>query len=213
LAALSTALGLDDHGRRHLFRLADRADPGPVTITRQQVPVSVRRVVERAHPGPAWVLNRRRDILAWNPAANVLFGDLDALDDVQRNQLRLVFEQPAARTVWADWALVAQDTVAVFREITASTAVEPSVVELVDELRAASADFDMLWQRRDVARACSPARVVSLPDVGRIAFDVELLDAAGGDLQIVLMEPHPASREAWLDVVEPRRSGQRLRVI
>jgi len=177
------------------------------------VPTAIRRLVDHAFPNPAWVLNRRRDILAWNPAARVLLGDFDEMDDAERNQLRLVFLEPRARTIWADWALVAQDTVALLRDVIATAVSEPCVGELLDDLRTASPDFDALWRRRDGTRACTPSRVVAHPDAGRMSFDVELLDAAGGDLQIVLMEPHAASSESWLDLVRAHSPNRHLRAI
>lgn len=189
LAALAGALDLDPAGRRHLFGLAGRPDPGPVSTVTTEVPQALRRLVDRALPSAAWVVNRRRDILVWNRAADALWGDLSALPADERNQLRLTFCSPRARSTWTEWEVVARDAVAQLRDIVARAADDPHVTSLVARLSGDSPEFAALWTRRDVARACSPRREVTHPVAGELTFQVELLDAAGGDLQLVLLEP------------------------
>ncbi|UUY05365.1 helix-turn-helix transcriptional regulator [Svornostia abyssi] len=214
LSALASALGLTDAARAHLFLLAGRPDPGPVVLARDDVPGPVRRLVERADPFPAWVLNRRRDLLVWNEGATALLGDLAAMDAEQRNQLRLVFTTPAARALWADWPLVAQDTVAQLRAVTGPAGADPEVAALVADLSAASPEFAELWARHDVAPACSPLRAAHHPEAGELRFDLGLFDAAGGDLQVVVAEPHDdATQSRWTAFMRGRLEAGRLHAL
>lgn len=207
LRALADALGLVGDARRHLFALAGRIDRQPVDPAVREVPPSLRRLVVAAHPAPAWVVNRRRDIVAWNPAAEALLGEIAPV----AHHLHLVFGDRAA--LWADPALVAQDTVASMRAATAEVRDHPAVAGLVREMATAYPAFARLWARQDVRTACSPARTVRHPQAGELCFDVALLDAGGGDLQLVVFEPQDRSRERWAAYVDGRtRDGQRLQL-
>ncbi len=110
----------------------------------------LRRLLVAAHPAPAWVLNRRRDLVAWNPPAEALLGPLTP----GTNHLHLVFGDRAV--LWADPALVAQDAVASLRAATAEVREHPTVTVLVGELAAAHPAFARLWVQRDVQAACWP---------------------------------------------------------
>lgn len=210
LSGLAAALGLTSDGRRHLFGLVGRQDPGTVLAARDSVPGVLRRLVERVDPNPAWVLNRRRDILVWNPGAEALLGDLGARPAHERNQLHLTFRDPAARRLWVDWPLVAQDSVAQLRQVVAHAAHSSEVESLVAELCAGSPDFARLWSQQDVARACSSRRAARVDDAGDLLFETELLDAGGGDLQVVLLEPlDEQSRRRWGEHVARRAGGSR----
>lgn len=207
LRALATGLGLTGETRRHLFALAGRTDPQPVEPAERAVAAPLLRLLTAAHPAPAWVLNRRADLVAWNGAAEALLGDLNG----EPNYLRLVFGDRGA--LWADRALVAQDAVAHLRAVTTDIREHPAVGELVRELSAAAPEFARLWARRDVRSACSPARDVRHPEAGDLGFDVQLLDTDGGNLQLVVLEPRTESRVRWTAHVERATpSDRRLRL-
>lgn len=207
LRALARALGLTAEARRHLFALAGRTDPQPVDPAVHDVPPGVRRLLVAAHPAPAWVLNRRRDLVAWNPPAEALLGPLTP----GTTHLHLALGDRAA--LWADPGLVLQDAVAGLRAATAEVPGHPAVTALVDELRAAHPAFARIWARRDVQAACTPTRDVRHPVAGDLGFDVALLDVSGGDLQLVVLEPRAGSRERWAAHLDgPGRAAHRLRL-
>ena len=204
LRALAAGLGLDGEARRHLFGLAGRTDPQPVDPAVRTVPAPLRRLLLAAHPAPAWVLNRRSDLVARNGAADALLGE--PVDGA--NYVELV--TGVRRPLWADPTLVVQDAVAHLRAATADVRDHPAITGLVRRLSAAP-EFAALWARREVRAACSPARTVRHPQAGELGFDVQLLAAAGGDLQLVVLEPHPESRERWTAYLEgPGRPRLRL---
>jgi transcriptional regulator with XRE-family HTH domain len=209
LAALATALGLNAQGRRHLFMLGGRPDPGPRIAGVRHVPRPLALLVDRASPSPAWILNRRRDILVWNAGAEALWGGLAGRPESQRNQLWLTFLDPDTRALWADWPLVAQDTVAQLRH--SVTGVPAALDDLLDALRD-DREFLSLWERHDVARACNPVRLVRHPVAGDVVFEVELLDAADGDLQLVVLDPSDSEGAHRWTAFMARSSGG-LRVV
>src|SRR5579872_1919297 len=73
LGALARALRLDPAERQHLFTLAGRPLPETRTVGPEHVGEPLKRMLASLTMQPAYVLGRRWDILAWNPAAAALF--------------------------------------------------------------------------------------------------------------------------------------------
>ncbi len=207
LSTLAECLGLDRSQRRHLFALAGRRDPGPALTVRTDVPSPLQRLLVQVEPDAAWVLNRRRDVLAWNRGGSVLLGGLEHQPIARRNQVRLLFtgtgsDSSADIGGWVDLDLVRRDTVAQLRTAFADAAFDPATAALVDELGRASSEFRDLWAERHVARACSRRRVWRHPKAGAIDFATELMDVDGGDLQVVLMQPDEQDVARWTAFVD-----------
>ncbi len=75
LASPARALRLTDDERSHLFRLAGQAEPGPGTIDRHITP-SLHRLLDRLADVPVLVVDAASEIVAANPLAAPLIGDL-----------------------------------------------------------------------------------------------------------------------------------------
>ncbi|MFI7467152.1 helix-turn-helix transcriptional regulator [Nonomuraea sp. NPDC049646] len=92
LGALGRALMLDQDERAHLFRLAGQVLETP--RIREDVPAGILHLLAFLEDVPAYVLDARYDLRAWNPLANMLMGDLDSLPPDGRNVIRWVFRSP-----------------------------------------------------------------------------------------------------------------------
>jgi MmyB-like transcription regulator ligand binding domain len=73
------------------------------------------RVLDALRDIPALITGRRLDILAGNRMAHALLTDFGALPHHERNMARYVFLDPAARTLYDDWAAAARSVVAILR--------------------------------------------------------------------------------------------------
>ena len=116
---IAHALRLDDAERAHLldlFRTAGapiRASKRRVTAT-DRVRPTIQRLVDAMPTVPAVVLNGRLDVLATNQLGRALFHPFYDTDE-PANNARLVFLDPRATTLFRDWNVVANDTVALLR--------------------------------------------------------------------------------------------------
>ncbi len=150
LDAIARTLVLDPHEREHLFTLAGSplTQGGP-----DHMPVSdeVRALLDKLHPYPACVTNGRYDLLAYNRAYSVLFGDLDALAFDQRNTLWLAFTSPTWKACLPDREIAVQRMVGQYRAAMAEHVGEPAWKCLVRRLQEASPEFAELWKRHDIA--------------------------------------------------------------
>ena len=55
------------------------------------------------------------DILAWNPLAAALLTDFAKVPETERNYVRILFSDPAMRTLYADWRTAACESVSHLR--------------------------------------------------------------------------------------------------
>src|SRR5205814_9449046 len=86
LLGIARALQLEPAERAHLFRLAGHAPPATETATAAISP-RLQRVLDHWDPFPAHIAGRRRDVLAWNRASEIING-WSQLPDATRNLLR-----------------------------------------------------------------------------------------------------------------------------
>jgi transcriptional regulator with XRE-family HTH domain len=115
LESLAHALLLHADEKAHLFFLARQTLP-PDSVSRQEtVSPLLQRFLDQLEPNPAYLTGRRWDLLAWNRAACVVLGEVDAFAPEQRNILRLVFTDQEFRQRVVDWEVVAQRVLAQFR--------------------------------------------------------------------------------------------------
>ena len=139
LERLSSVLRLDRAEARHVFALSSR--PPPPFATDGKPSDSLTDLVQAIDPVPAYVRNRRLDILVWNAAVTDLFVDYSRLEPHERNTLRLMFLYPPYRTLMRDWPQQARGTMRVFYAARAKAADKAPFDKLAEEIAAASDEF------------------------------------------------------------------------
>jgi hypothetical protein len=202
LAALAEALRLSAAERDHLFRLAGQAPPPapPTGGLSGPHPLSpaLSLVLARLHDAPALVLTAYGDVLAQNAASVALSGDLLAGGPAPRNLVRSFFTDPAARALFPaeDRARHARAHVAELRGLCSARPGDPGPARLVAELRAASGEFDRLWERHEVADRHADRKRLLHPVAGPLDLDCETLVSPGGDQRLLVHSPRPGTGSA-----------------
>ena len=196
LDALARALCLDDDAVAHLH---DLARPAPRRRRPRERPERVRpgvlRLLESWSAIPAFVLGRRMDVLAFNALAGMLHDGFAT----ERNMVRLVFLDPAARDTFPDFDAVAQETVATLRAVAGADLDDPRLAELVGELSLKSDEFRRLWARHEVREKASGVKRMLHPMVGELVLGYETLRVNDAPEQLVVgyhAEPGSASERA-----------------
>jgi transcriptional regulator with XRE-family HTH domain len=171
LSALADALRLDSAERRHLFVLNDRPPPEPRPAGPERVEEPLRRMLESLTGQPAYVLGRRWDVLAWNRAAERLFGDYGELIGDERNIMHMVFANAAHRRLLVGWDELAPVALAMFRADSARYAGDPDFERLIAILMKASREFREWWPRHEVLRLLSSQKRIQHRTGGRMVFE------------------------------------------
>jgi len=133
------------------------------------VPPIVHRLVQEL-PHAAYVSNLRWDVLAFNSAADALFG-LSAHDASQRNLLWLLFTDPLLRLRLPDWELDARRMLSSFRRDHARADPDSDVHALVEALQDTSLEFRHWWPRHEVHASCTGARRFRLEDGNEVIYE------------------------------------------
>lgn len=198
LDALAQALRLDDAERTHLFDLA-RASAGSIRNERRSGATTVRpgvlRILESMN-GPAYVRNRRMDILAANPLARALYDGI--LDTLPANMARFLFLDDRAPEFFLDWTGVADDAVAALRIQAGQDPHDNRLTHLIGELATHSTEFSGRWARHDVRHHRTTTKRLHNAVVGDLELTGEALELAGDGLVIITytVEPGTPSAEA-----------------
>ena len=166
--ALARALRLSKAEHTHLRALTRKGDRR--AFSRERVPETVRRVVDRLNQ-PAYVTGRRWDVLAWNAAAEEVFG-FSRLAEEDRNILISMLTNRATRRLFgASWADEAKRMVAQFRATHDLWAGDPAFEELLDRLRRGSPEFEGWWRDHDIRGVAAGRKSMSHPKKGSLKFE------------------------------------------
>lgn len=198
LASLADALALDHAEQAHLFQLAGQVPPDGVTAPhrRSPLPTAYDLLLRHLDPNPAFVVDPRFDVLAWNRACAVLYGDLEELPPGRRNMLWLTFTSDLVRDLFPDWEAAALETIALFRSQAGDQLLAPDLVGVVADLEAESEEFRRLWGRREVTGFAPGPRLLHHPELGALTLQAAKLHVANDDKTLVVHLAEPGSETA-----------------
>jgi transcriptional regulator with XRE-family HTH domain len=202
LEALGRALQFDEAERAHLFDLArtlNRTRPPRRQPKQERVRPLVQRMIDAIVDMPAYVRNRRLDVLATNRLGSALYTPL--FDDPARpvNVARFLFLNPHAGDFYVDWDTMANDAVAILRAEAGRDPYDKRLSHLIGELSTRSDDFRVRWAAHNVKLSCSFVKRLHHPVAGPLTLTYEALQLPNDADQMILVyaaEPNSSSAEA-----------------
>lgn len=194
LDALARALDLQPDEHDYLLRIAGPIQRGTIS---PRVRPQTQRLLDSLHEVPAVVIDRRMDVLAWNPLGAALFADFATLPAAQRNLVWLAFLDPRGRALYSDWEKVAQECVAYLRMDAARYPDDPRLSALVGELSVKDPDFRRWWADHKVRAQESGRKGFRHPVAGEFVLDFQTLTIQEDQKVLVYTaEPDSRSQEA-----------------
>lgn len=193
LNALARALMLTMDERSHLFHLAgETVSPG--SRLDRDVPDGIRHLLACMTEIPAYVIDAKYDILAWNELATSFIGDLSR-PGVERNMLRWIFRSPDLGEYLCDDARseFVRSGVADLRAAAAKYPDDASIADLVEELLRTSPEFGELWADHEVAVRRRMCKRFDHPEMGLIEIDCQVLLIPDRDQRLVVYATEPGS--------------------
>ena len=197
LGALARVLRLTDDERDHLYRVAGAAVPSGRLVPRHISP-GVQRIVDRLSDTPLAVYTAAHDILLWNPLWAALTGDPSEYRGLERNLVWRHFMLGPGPMDYDDEHAeeFADDLVGDLRAALGRYPSDPSLSQLVERLRAGSAEFERRWASARVAQHKASRKTAGDTTVGPITVDCDVLSVPGSDLRIVVYTAVPGSQDA-----------------
>jgi transcriptional regulator with XRE-family HTH domain len=186
LSRLSGVLQLGRAERAYLFDLAGKRDPDQGQDEPDVIFPAVVACVE-AIDAPAYVLDRSWTARCFNKRAQRLFaGWLDTPGE--RNLLRFVFLNAAARSLICRWEERARRLVAEFRAASGAHFDEPAQRGFIATLRQESKDFARLWDEQAVLGREGGERTFNHPLDGFLRYEQVTFNVANHpDLKLTML--------------------------
>jgi hypothetical protein len=202
LGALARALRLSDDERDHLFHLAGHRPP-PGDAVARLARAGLLRMLDLLGDTPALVLSDLGEVLAQNRASVLLTGDCTGFSGDERYIVYRWFTDPATRAVHPpeEHEYHGRQFVADLRAAAGRRSGDPTVVGLVDRLRAASTDFRRLWAEHEVAVRRADRKTMVHPRVGRLLMNCETLVTPDQGQQLLVFTPADAEARERLDLL------------
>ncbi len=190
LDALADALRLGPAERSHLFRLAGvvpRPPAGPPRTVRPYVAGLLNRI-----PGTAAIVTSASyDVIGYNPLAEALLGRLGERPNLARR--RFLFRERVLTSGHEDFAEIA---VCRLRAAADRYPRDPDLSALVGELRAASAEFNAVWDANPVRAPGHRTKTMVHPELGPLRINCDILAVPEDDQQVVFMTADPDTAAA-----------------
>jgi transcriptional regulator with XRE-family HTH domain len=190
LAGVADALRLTAAERAHMFRLAGVALPAPPGPPRRVRP-HVASLLDRMPDTAAIVTAASYDVIAWNPLAQALMGDLLNRPNLARR--RFLHREEVLTTGHEDFAEIA---VARLRAATDRYPRDHRLATLIAELRVGSEEFADIWDKHPVRVPGHRTKTMVHPDVGPLRVHCDVLTIPDDDQQVVFITADPGSPSA-----------------
>ncbi|MDV3129968.1 helix-turn-helix transcriptional regulator [Mycobacterium sp. 21AC1] len=198
LTALTRALRLDRDERDQLFRLAGSAPPlaGRIELS---VRPSMLRLLQRLTDLPALVVSAKGDLLALNPMADALLGDLSRWPERQRNIIWQRFLGAGTTHVALEPdedEASAQQSIGLLRTALSRYPHDPDLRALIEELVNGSNRFRTMWEQERTTVRRSMHKTIDHPDLGRLVLDCDTLLLPDTDQSMIVYSAAAGTREA-----------------
>ncbi|WP_221327086.1 helix-turn-helix transcriptional regulator [Actinoplanes sp. L3-i22] len=207
LGALAHALRLDEDERDHLYLLAGHRPPAG-RLAGNLIRPALRTLLDQLVASPAQIVTDLGDVLAQNPLADTLFGDICPVGPHDHEQDHNIvwrwFNDPRMRASIPaeDHEYCSRLYVADLRATVARRGTDPVAAALVQRLRDSSTEFAEVWDRHEVAVRRNSRIRLQHPTVGILELDFEMLLTPTDDQRLILLTAPPGTPTAeYLDLL------------
>jgi transcriptional regulator with XRE-family HTH domain len=174
LSSLVNVLQLTEDEQRYLFTLARHPLPAKSPSLEESVRYTYQRVLDELGTLPAILTGRTYDVLGWNRAARLVFGNFGQIPESERNILWLLFSQSPFRnqiTLFVEQEQYAQEVLETFRGRINDSLGDPSIQAFIERLQQVSPVFCEQWARYNVRQACASKKRLQHPLVGNLTLE------------------------------------------
>ena len=220
LESLTRTLQLDAGEREYLFNLAHQQPPPvfnskkdtmslPVMsalrvsstrisyVQEDSISLTLLRMLDNLGLCPAYVLDQFFNVLAWNRAASMIFGDFYKISGSECNLVWAMFTKPSYRQLYVDWEFQAKSTLAQFRAAYGLNIGNEWFRKFAKDLMQANSEFESWWHDHDVQGMVQGDVEFNHPKVGYLKLDHISFEVSGTpNLNLRVYTPLPGTDTA-----------------
>ncbi|MGG3574652.1 helix-turn-helix transcriptional regulator [Bacillus gobiensis] len=191
LESISRVLRLNYEEKRHVFLLAGQHIPlDDHNSSKQTLHPVVQNFIHHLKDCPVYVTDEKWDIISWNEAACVVFGDFKRMNKKEKNAIWRCFCSEEYQKLLADWEGHAKKLLAQFRSTATRFIGEEWIKELIDELTEKSAEFRQWWNHHEILGTPIGEKEIHHPVVGTMFMEhatLQIYDSP--DLKLTIYRP------------------------
>lgn len=190
IESLSKVLLLDKHERIHLHLLANQ--PLPVELPGYQGTVSpiLQHVLDSLVLCPSLVTDQRWNVIAWNKAASLIFGDFSEMSVRERNIVWAMFTDHKYKQLFVDWTLHAKGLLGRFRSTCGQYIEDSWLAQFIDDLNMQSTEFNLWWSFHEIQSNSEKYKQLNHPTAGILDFEVSNFDVSDNSgLKMIVHTP------------------------
>lgn len=191
---LAETFQLEREERRHLFVLARGMVPvADESSEIDPLPPGLQAVLDALGTNPAYLIDQRFNLVAWNESACRVFGDFSLLSEKERNRIWHMFVHPSSRQLFVDWEQAAQHAVMYFRSIYDRYIGDAWFEQFLTDVQQKSPEFRTMWSQHNVQASCDfyQEKELNHPQVGRLFLaSTVLIVPVDPPLQMVTFTPY-----------------------
>jgi transcriptional regulator with XRE-family HTH domain len=192
LERIAAALQLNPEERSYLFMLAIPQASAVFDEQPAAIHPTLQRILDYLSPCPAFIADRRCNIVGWNQAANAMLGDIGPLKREERNIVWLSFMKKELREIVVNWEDFAKDFLAILRNYYGQYKGDPWYTEFVEHCGRVNPQFQQLWQHSEVPPLPKTVREFKHPHAGSMRFEITSFQVyAHADLRCCVYTPLP----------------------
>ncbi|OIK21696.1 helix-turn-helix transcriptional regulator [Bacillus amyloliquefaciens] len=191
LEAISRVFRLNEEEKEHLFLLANQpllSKVGRPLV--ESVNSVLKNVLSQLEYCPTYVTDEKLNIVSWNKAAAVVFGDFNKMNDRDRNAVWRCFTSIEYRELFLNWEDHAQRLIAQFRLAYTRFVGDEWFKDIIKELTNKSPEFRNWWPKHEVLGTPCGKKTLLHPLVGEMIMDhitLQVYDAP--ELKLTIYQP------------------------
>jgi len=170
LESLARVLQLTPSETQYLITLAGKQPTPQTNSPISEVNPTLQQILDHQADYPAYLMGRYWEVLAWNQAAQALFGEFATMPKMERNMVWYTLVRAETRTLVVDWENRAQRLLAEFRADCSDGLTDPWFVTFIEQLKQHSPEFVAWWAQHLVYPRDGGRRDFNHPYVGRLAL-------------------------------------------
>ena len=194
LSSIAQTLRLSNLERSYLFELASRESSSSQVPSKTKIDPALQYVLDNQNYCPAYIMDWRWDVLAWNQLACFVLIDFNRLPIGEQNILWLMFMNSKFIARLPNCEAICQQTIAHFRASCSSYVGNPEYTELIARLTSSSPKFKQQWNRCDVLQKYNSLKEFNHPVLGQLKFIMTMFQLNDPpSTKLVLFIPDPDS--------------------
>jgi len=190
IESLSKVLMLDKQERIHLYLLANQPLPTDIPGNQGTVSPILQHVLDSLLCCPSLVTDQRWNVIAWNEAACLIFGDFSKMNVRERNIVCAMFTDNKYKQLFVDWNLHAKGLLGRFRSTCGQYIEDSWLSQLIDDLKMQSTEFNLWWPLHEIESNSEKYKQLNHPIAGILDFEVSNFDVSDNSgLKLIVHTP------------------------